>query len=105
MYKFLLPHWFSTAPELADLHAALSSESQPIILDVGCGYGVSTRVLAKLYTSAKVVGVDYHAPSIDYAKEQTTKEGLDNVEYVCCYAASPEWHGRWVGWGRTGLGF
>jgi 2-polyprenyl-3-methyl-5-hydroxy-6-metoxy-1,4-benzoquinol methylase len=46
------------------------------ILDVGCGGGDFTRVLAKKYKSAQIVGIDFSAPAITYAKKH-----LDNTKY------------------------
>jgi SAM-dependent methyltransferase len=44
------------------------------VLDAGCGEGFCTQVLADLAT--KVVGVDYHAESIDTARRKWRKPNL-----------------------------
>lgn len=96
VYKFLLPHWFATATELTSINQTLSTTAGSKILDVGCGFGVSTRVLGNLFPKSKIIGVDYHAHSIETAKEKTVEEGLTNVDYICCNSASPNWHGRYL---------
>ena len=51
--KGIYPEWIST-------------NSQGNILDVGCGNGVNTFILAN-YTSGKVVGIDIAKSAIDIA--------------------------------------
>ena len=50
------------------------------ILDLGCGEGGYARALTRM--GAKVVAIDCASHSIDYAKKQSTKEGLDIDYYV-----------------------
>jgi SAM-dependent methyltransferase len=49
------------------------------VADVGCGHGVSTILMAKAYPNSKIIGFDYHKPSIEWAKKQAQKEGLKNI--------------------------
>jgi SAM-dependent methyltransferase len=51
------------------------------VADVGCGYGVSTILMAKAYPNSTVLGFDYHTPSIEWARRQTEKEGLKNISF------------------------
>jgi SAM-dependent methyltransferase len=51
------------------------------VADVGCGHGVSTILMAKAYPKSKIVGFDYHKPSIEWARKQAEKEGLSNVTF------------------------
>jgi SAM-dependent methyltransferase len=51
------------------------------VADVGCGHGVSTILMAKAYPNSKVIGFDYHKPSIERAREQAEKEGLKNITF------------------------
>ena len=37
--------------------------------DIGCGYGLSTMIIAETFPNAKVCGYDIHGPSIDEAKK------------------------------------
>jgi SAM-dependent methyltransferase len=52
------------------------------VADVGCGHGVSTRVIAEAFPKATVVGSDAHAGSIDTARAEAGERGLaDRVRY------------------------
>jgi 2-polyprenyl-3-methyl-5-hydroxy-6-metoxy-1,4-benzoquinol methylase len=52
------------------------------VADIGCGYGISTTLMAKAYPNSKFYGFDNHSPSIEQAKELSKKEGItDNVEF------------------------
>jgi SAM-dependent methyltransferase len=52
------------------------------VADIGCGYGISTILLAKAYPNSKFYGFDNHGPSIEKAKEQAKKEGIaNNIEF------------------------
>ncbi|HEU4483625.1 MAG TPA: methyltransferase domain-containing protein [Nitrososphaeraceae archaeon] len=52
------------------------------VADIGCGYGISTIIMAKAYPNSKFYGFDNHNPSIEQAKEQARKEGITrNVEF------------------------
>jgi SAM-dependent methyltransferase len=44
------------------------------VADVGCGYGLTTIMMAKAYAGSTFVGFDNHAPSIERAR-QLAKEG------------------------------
>jgi SAM-dependent methyltransferase len=51
------------------------------VADVGCGHGVSTILMAKAYPNSKIIGFDYHRPSIEWARKQAEKEGLKNITF------------------------
>jgi SAM-dependent methyltransferase len=53
------------------------------VADIGCGYGISTILMAKAYPNSKFYGFDNHGPSIEQAKGQVRKEeGItENVEF------------------------
>ena len=51
------------------------------IADVGCGHGASTILMAKAYPNSKVIGFDYHRPSIERARKEAEKEGLKNITF------------------------
>ena len=57
------------------------------VADIGCGYGISTILMAKAYPNSKFYGFDNHGHSIDQAKEEVRKEEekgggrIDNVEF------------------------
>ena len=58
------------------------------VADIGCGYGISTILMAKAYPNSKFYGFDNHSPSIEKAKDQIRKEeetgggSISNVEFV-----------------------
>jgi SAM-dependent methyltransferase len=53
-----------------------------VVADVGCGYGVSTILMAQAYPKSHFVGFDYHAPSIDWARASALKAGVaDRVTF------------------------
>jgi len=47
------------------------------VADIGCGYGVSTILMAKTYPNSKFYGFDNHAVSIEYARKKAREEGLN----------------------------
>jgi 2-polyprenyl-3-methyl-5-hydroxy-6-metoxy-1,4-benzoquinol methylase len=51
------------------------------VADIGCGYGISTILMAKAYPNSKFYGFDNHSPSIEQAKEQAKKGVIGNVEF------------------------
>ena len=40
----------------------------PTILDVGCGQGKSFRLLAQAFSPSRIIGIDYHEPSLALAE-------------------------------------
>ena len=58
--------------------------SNPSILDVGCGSGISTMELARL-SRGKVLGIDIDQPALDKFTERIAEMGLtDTVQAVNC---------------------
>jgi SAM-dependent methyltransferase len=52
------------------------------VLDIGCGFGDTTRRLAELVgDGGEAVGVDVSAPFLDLAREEAAAAGIDNVSY------------------------
>jgi SAM-dependent methyltransferase len=52
------------------------------VADIGCGYGVSTILMAKAFPNSHFFGFDNHTPSIEKAIEGAKKEGVTkNVEF------------------------
>jgi SAM-dependent methyltransferase len=47
-----------------------------IVADVGCGYGISTILMAKAYPNSKFIGFDNHGASIEIARKRAKEEGL-----------------------------
>ena len=51
------------------------------VADIGCGHGSSTILMAQAYPNSTIVGIDYHAPSIEAAKAKAADAGVNNVEF------------------------
>ncbi|HEX4752790.1 MAG TPA: class I SAM-dependent methyltransferase, partial [Solirubrobacterales bacterium] len=51
------------------------------VLDIGCGFGDTTRRLAALVGDGEAVGVDIAAPFLDLAREEAATAGIANVDY------------------------
>lgn len=58
------------------------------VADIGCGYGISTILMAKAYPNSRFYGFDNHNASIEQAKNQLRKEEekagvrISNVEFI-----------------------
>jgi len=46
------------------------------VADVGCGHGASTILMAQAFPESSFVGFDYHAPSIERAREAAARAGV-----------------------------
>lgn len=63
------------------------------VADVGCGLGASTILMAQAYPNSTFVGYDYHAPSIEMARERAATAGVaDRVRFEV--ARSTEYPGN-----------
>ena len=51
------------------------------VADVGCGYGISTMIMAETYPQSQFFGFDFHEKSIKYAQKLATDADLDNVSF------------------------
>ena len=49
--------------------------------DVGCGHGASTLLMAKAFPKSEFVGYDYHAGSIETARERAREAGVKNARF------------------------
>ncbi|WP_084964264.1 class I SAM-dependent methyltransferase [Thermoactinospora rubra] len=59
------------------------------VLDVGCGHGGSTVLMAQTYPQSHFMGVDYHEESIAAAREAAKRAGVaDRVEFLVADAHS-----------------
>jgi len=47
------------------------------VADVGCGLGATTRLMATAFPRSTFAGFDYHAHSIELARQETADAGLD----------------------------
>jgi SAM-dependent methyltransferase len=46
------------------------------VADVGCGHGASAVVLAQTFPRTRITGFDFHAPSIDVARQRAEEAGV-----------------------------
>jgi SAM-dependent methyltransferase len=58
------------------------------VADVGCGHGSSTILMAQAFPNSTFTGSDYHAGSIETARERAREAGVDNVRFEVALAAS-----------------
>jgi 2-polyprenyl-3-methyl-5-hydroxy-6-metoxy-1,4-benzoquinol methylase len=72
-YRAELPNWIAALDGVADKLAAGAT-----VADVGCGHGASVVVLAETFPNARVVGFDFHEPSIDTARLRAEEAGVDD---------------------------
>lgn len=72
----LIDNWI---PALAGVEEKLKAGAK--VADIGCGHGSSTVLMAQAYPSSTIVGIDYHAPSIEEAKKKAADAGVTNVEF------------------------
>ena len=66
----------SWIPALDGVEARLQEGAT--VADVGCGHGASTILMAKAYPKARFFGFDYHGASIERAREEARKAGVDD---------------------------
>ena len=71
----------SWIPALDGVEDKLRRGGEAKVADVGCGHGASTILMAKAYPNSKIIGFDYHRPSIEWARKQAEKEGLKNITF------------------------
>ena len=73
----LVPLWI---PALDGMEDRLRAGAY--VIDVGCGLGASTVLLAQHYPNSHFVGSDYHADSIEWARKRAADAGVaDRVSF------------------------
>jgi 2-polyprenyl-3-methyl-5-hydroxy-6-metoxy-1,4-benzoquinol methylase len=75
--NFLAREWLAAVPGLT-----AKLEKGAWVADVGCGCGQSTVAIAKAFPNSRVLGIDYHGPSIERARRLASASGLINIEFV-----------------------
>ena len=76
-YRAELPNWIGALDGVADKLAAGGS-----VADIGCGHGASAVVLAEAFPNARIVGFDFHEPSIETARLRADEAGVsDRVSF------------------------
>jgi SAM-dependent methyltransferase len=63
------------------------------VADLGCGHGASTLLMAEAFPHSRFTGSDYHAGSVEVARQRATEAGLDDrVRFEVSGAQSIEAH-------------
>ena len=80
----LVDNWI---PALDGVDATLQDGG--CVADVGCGYGASTVLMAEAYPNSTFVGIDYHEPSMEAARERAAEAGVsERVSFEVATAKS-----------------
>lgn len=66
-------------PLLPDLRKALEEGCD--VLEIGCGEGYPTHILAAEYPASRFVGYDFRQDVIDFARTRATEHQLSNVQF------------------------
>jgi SAM-dependent methyltransferase len=72
----LIDNWI---PALGGVKAKLEAGAR--VADIGCGHGSATVLMAQAYPNSTIVGIDYHAPSIEAAEAKAAEAGVTNIEF------------------------
>lgn len=72
----LVENWI---PALDGVEAKLKAGAK--VVDIGCGHGSSTVLMAQAFPNSTIHGVDFHAPSIEAARENAKAAGVTNVAF------------------------
>lgn len=75
--NFLVKNWLSAVPGLI---AKLEQGAK--ILDVGCGCGQSSVIMAGAFPKSRVTGLDYDARSIERANKLSVSNKLTNIRFI-----------------------
>jgi 2-polyprenyl-3-methyl-5-hydroxy-6-metoxy-1,4-benzoquinol methylase len=73
----LLDNWL---PAITDIRTRLSDGIS--VVDLGCGHGASTIIMAEAFPKSRFVGFDDHEPSIEAAKNAASSKNLDNLTFA-----------------------
>jgi SAM-dependent methyltransferase len=64
------------------------------VADVGCGHGASTIIMAEAFPNSEFFGFDYHASSIERAREAAKEAGVDDrITFATASAKEYPGHG------------
>ena len=72
----LIDEWL---PAMDGVFAKLEAGAK--VADIGCGYGSSTVLMAQRFPISTFVGIDFHEPSIEKAREQARQAGVENASF------------------------
>jgi 2-polyprenyl-3-methyl-5-hydroxy-6-metoxy-1,4-benzoquinol methylase len=81
--NFLLTEWL---PALDGVVEKLEAGAK--VADIGCGHGASTILMAQAFPNSRFVAIDYHAESIEIARQRAEQAGVaDRVTFEVAGAA------------------
>lgn len=81
----LLSEWIPAIPGLGE-----KLETGTRVLDVGCGTGISTILMAQAFPSSEFVGYDLHLEAIEIARKDAAEAGVsDRVRFEIAPADEP----------------
>jgi len=84
----LVPEWL---PALDGVVEKLNAGAR--VVDLGCGHGASTVLLAEAFPASTFVGSDYHEGSIEEARKRAADAGVaDRVRFEVASAQSTDEH-------------
>lgn len=78
----------------AELLPKLKLRRNDVVLDIGCGDGKITALLAQIAVEGRVVGIDLSAEMIRHAAETFSPEAYPNMAFVRMDAAQIDFGGR-----------
>ena len=85
-YRAELPNWIAALDGVGDKLTAGAT-----VADIGCGHGASAIVLADAFPKARIVGFDFHEPSIETARLRAEEARVaDRVSFAVAEAKSYE---------------
>jgi ubiquinone/menaquinone biosynthesis C-methylase UbiE len=94
--RFFRPGYIAnlTSSWLPSLEGAVSKlEAGARVADVGCGLGASTIIMAKAFPKSQFIGYDFHAESIEWARNEAVTAGVaDNTDFEV--ASAKEFPGK-----------
>src|SRR5690349_19443032 len=78
----IAPDFFTRAIDACSNGVGEALRAGGSVLDVGCGYGAPTLLIAEAYPAARVTGCDFHDASIVAARKAAAEAGLaDRVRF------------------------
>src|SRR5262245_17422121 len=80
-YRELAPSWLNYVAALNGCHPR-PIDGEFNYLELGCGLGQSTNVLAACYPKARFYGVDFNPSHIDNARIFARSNGIGNVQFL-----------------------
>ncbi len=79
-----------TSPVLLDHHLTWAGlRSEETFVDFGCASGEAVRAASTKLGHARVVGLDADTRMLEYAAEESARQGLLNIEYLEASIAGP----------------